>query len=43
VHSHGVIDAAFWRLLAFVARQLAAIVIAAIPVVRWRSFRARPA
>lgn len=37
LHSYGFMDAAFWWLIAFVASQLALIVLATIPVSRWRS------
>jgi ABC-type transport system involved in cytochrome c biogenesis permease subunit len=40
LHSYGFMDAAFWWLVAFVALQLAVILIAALPLARWRSFRA---
>ncbi|HWA86120.1 MAG TPA: cytochrome c biogenesis protein CcsA [Opitutus sp.] len=38
LHSYGFMDAAFWWLLAFVASQVAAMLLAATPVARWRSF-----
>ena len=41
LHSYGFMDAAFWWLIAFVAAQLAAMVLAALPVERWRSFAPR--
>jgi hypothetical protein len=37
LHSYGFMDAAFWWLIAFVASQLAIIVIAAVPQPKWRS------
>ncbi len=40
LHSYGFMDAAFWWLMAFVASQLAAMLLAAVPFARWRS---RPA
>jgi len=42
LHSYGFMDAAFWWLLAFVATQLVAMLLAATPLEKWRSFRARP-
>ncbi len=43
LHSYGFMDAAFWALVIFVASQLAVILIAALPVARWRSFRGQRA
>jgi ABC-type transport system involved in cytochrome c biogenesis permease subunit len=40
LHSYGFMDAALWWLLAFVASQVAMMIVAAIPLDRWRSFRA---
>ncbi|MBI4622304.1 MAG: cytochrome c biogenesis protein CcsA [Verrucomicrobia bacterium] len=40
LHSYGFTDAAFWALIIFVASQLAIIGLAAVPLARWRSFRA---
>lgn len=40
LHSYGFMDAAFWWLLAFGVSQLLAILVAAVPVTRWRSSRA---
>lgn len=39
LHSYGFMDAAFWWLLAFVASQLAIILLAALPQEKWRSFQ----
>ncbi len=39
LHSYGFMESAFWWLIAFVATQLAAIAIAALPTTNWRSFR----
>jgi len=39
LHSYGFMDAAFWALVVFVVSQLAVILMAALPVARWRSFR----
>ena len=41
LHSYGVMDAAFWWLLAFVGTQLAAMAIAGLPLTKWRSFAVR--
>ena len=41
LHSYGFMDAAFWWLLAFVGSQLGAMLIAALPLNRWRSFMAQ--
>jgi len=37
LHSYGFMDAAFWWLVAFVASQLLAIALGAIPLRVWRS------
>jgi ABC-type transport system involved in cytochrome c biogenesis permease subunit len=39
LHSYGFMDAAFWWLVAFVISQLVLILLAAVPVAKWRSFR----
>ncbi|MSU23380.1 MAG: cytochrome C biogenesis protein [Opitutus sp.] len=39
LHSYGFMDAAFWWLLAFVTCQLVFIVVASLPLAKWRSFR----
>lgn len=39
LHSYGFMAAAFWWLLAFVARPLAVIALAQLPLEKWRSFR----
>ena len=39
LHSYGFMDAAFYWLLAFVASQLALIVLAQLPLEKWRSFK----
>ena len=38
LHSYGFMDSAFWWLIVFVASQLAAIAVAAVPLEKWRSF-----
>ncbi len=38
LHSYGFMDAAFWWLLAFVASQVAFILLGCIPLKKWRSF-----
>ena len=40
LHSYGFMEAAFWWLLAFVASQVLAMLAAATPLAKWRSFRA---
>ncbi len=40
LHSYGFMDAAFWWLIAFVVTQLSIMLLAAVPVDRWRSLRA---
>jgi ABC-type transport system involved in cytochrome c biogenesis permease subunit len=42
LHSYGFMDAAFYWLIAFVASQLLLIVLALIPLDKWRSFRSTP-
>jgi ABC-type transport system involved in cytochrome c biogenesis permease subunit len=37
LHSYGFMDAAFWWLVAFVVSQLAIILVAAVPMEKWRS------
>lgn len=39
LHSYGFMDSAFWWLVAFVVSQLAIILLAAVPLPKWRSFR----
>jgi hypothetical protein len=43
LHSYGFTDAAFLWLMAFVASQLALIVIGSLPLSAWKSFAGRPA
>jgi ABC-type transport system involved in cytochrome c biogenesis permease subunit len=43
LHSYGFMDAAFYWLLAFVISQVAIIALAAIPLEKWRSFKASDA
>jgi ABC-type transport system involved in cytochrome c biogenesis permease subunit len=43
LHSYGFMDAGFWWLMLFVASQLAAMMLAGIPLHRWRSFQSRSA
>lgn len=43
LHSYGFMESAFYWLIAFVASQLLIMVIALIPLERWKSFRATPA
>ncbi len=38
LHSYGFMDAAFWWLIAFVATQVAAMLLVAVPADRWHSF-----
>ncbi|HND59897.1 MAG TPA: cytochrome c biogenesis protein CcsA [Opitutaceae bacterium] len=40
LHSYGFMDAAFWWLIAFVASQLAFILVGTLPLAKWRSFGA---
>jgi ABC-type transport system involved in cytochrome c biogenesis permease subunit len=40
LHSYGFMDAAFWWLIAFVGSQLVFILLASLPLAKWRSFRA---
>jgi len=40
LHSYGFMDAAFWWLLTFVLTQIAVIVLAQLPLDKWRSFKA---
>jgi len=40
LHSYGFMDAAFWWLLTFVLTQVAVIVLAQLPLDKWRSFKA---
>ena len=42
LHSYGFMDSAFYWLIAFVASQLLIMVIALVPLEKWRSFRAAP-
>ncbi|OYV00459.1 MAG: hypothetical protein CFE26_23975, partial [Verrucomicrobiales bacterium VVV1] len=42
LHSYGFMDAAFWWLIAFVARQLVVIALIALPPGVWRSKLAAP-
>jgi len=39
LHSYGFMDSAFYWLLAFVASQLALIVIGSMPLRKWKSFK----
>jgi ABC-type transport system involved in cytochrome c biogenesis permease subunit len=39
LHSYGFMDQAFWWLIAFVATQVALVIIANLPLEKWRSFR----
>ena len=39
LHSYGFMESAFWWLIVFVASQLAIIVLANLPLAKWRSFR----
>ncbi len=41
LHSYGFMDAAFWWLVAFVISQVAIILVAAVPMAKWRSALAR--
>lgn len=43
LHSYGFMDSAFYALIAFVASQLLVMVIALVPLEKWRSFRDAPA
>ncbi len=40
LHSYGFMDAAFWWLIAFVASQVAFILVGTLPLAKWRSFGA---
>ena len=39
LHSYGFMDAAFWWLIAFVVSQVALILLAQLPLAKWRSFK----
>ena len=43
LHSYGFMDQAFWWLLAFVLSQVAIILVASLPLTKWRSFAGKPA
>jgi len=38
LHSYGFMNSAFWYLVAFVITQLAVVVVASVPLAKWRSF-----
>jgi hypothetical protein len=40
LHSYGFMEAAFWWLVLFVSTQFAFILLANLPLSKWRSFRA---
>jgi hypothetical protein len=43
LHSYGFMDQAFWWLLAFVLSQIAIILVASLPLAKWRSFAGKAA
>jgi hypothetical protein len=43
LHSYGFMDQAFWWLLAFVLSQIVIILIASLPLSKWRSFAGKSA